>query len=139
MVTENIRAWEAYKTWRMNSLCDCLTTNDPQIVRRGVGQECYRDWEESCDFVLLPEVVESIFKDEASKAENIFCAWDGPEHAGLLCTLADDGLAAGLNNARANEVAVTSIGAIKHAKGVGLEVADLGEGGFGIDDRAVLQ
>ncbi|MDI6809936.1 MAG: hypothetical protein QME66_13370 [Candidatus Eisenbacteria bacterium] len=57
----------------------------------------------------------------------------------MLRALADDGLAAGLNNARANEAAVTSIGAIEHAGGVGLEVADLGAGGFGINDGAVLQ
>ena len=51
-------------------------------------------------------------------------AADGPVHAGLLESLADDGFAAGLHDAGADEQAALAEPVVAHAGGVVLEVAE---------------
>jgi hypothetical protein len=60
----------------------------------------------------------------ASQGDDGVCACDGSVHAGLLEALADDGLAAGLDDAGAHEQAALAEPVVAHPGSVVEEVAE---------------
>src|SRR5258708_202287 len=60
----------------------------------------------------------------AAQGDDGVGAADGPVHAGLLEALADDGFAAGLDDAGTGEEAALAEPVVAHAGGVVLEVAE---------------
>ena len=74
---------------------------------------------------VVPAGVPAMTQEEAAQAEDVLGPGFGPEHAGLFETLADHGLAAGFDDAKADkQVWVTKLG-VAHAFGISLQV-----GGF---------
>ena len=61
---------------------------------------------------VVPAEIPAMAQEEAPKAEDVFGAGFGPEHAGLFEALADDGLATGFDDARAAEKALFAVGQI---------------------------
>jgi len=73
---------------------------------------------------LLPEVFKSIRLDAAPEGDDVICALDGPEHAGVFEALSDDALASGFDDAGAEEEALFFELLVAHGVGVFLEVPD---------------
>ena len=84
----------------------------------------------------FPEVIEPATGPDAAKSQDVFHSAYPPEHARLLAASADDGLAAGFDDSRTDELAPAAEGAILHARHVANKVSQflfhrLGPGGAG--------
>src|SRR5258706_515158 len=77
---------------------------------------------ESGGKAALPVVFEAAIKMGAAEGEDGVGAADGPEHTGLFEAMADDGFAAGLDDAGADEQMLLAELGIVHPSGVGGEV-----------------
>lgn len=73
----------------------------------------------------FPEVVQTFAALDATQCQYVLNARLGPEHPRLFASLADDGLATGLDQTRSVEVALFAEGPVLHALDVLLEVAQL--------------
>ena len=71
---------------------------------------------------LCPDLVEAVAGVLAAQGEDAGGAGDVPAHAGQFEALADDGFAAGFDDAGADEHAVVAEVGVAHAVGVGFEV-----------------
>ena len=60
---------------------------------------------------------------DTAQSQDIFGTWLTPKHARLLTTSTNDRLAAGFDDARANEEALTAESAILHAGDIVDEIA----------------
>ena len=81
-------------------------------------------WGKSCGS-LFPVVFEAAGFDRAAQGDNGVSALEGPFHAGLFESLADDGFASGLDNPRAHKEALGTKLPVAHPVFVFLEVGDL--------------
>ena len=64
---------------------------------------------------LFPELIQPAAGMDAAQSQDIFRTGFAPEHARLLAAGADEGLAAGLDDPRADEEALTAKGPILHS------------------------
>src|SRR6266478_1919300 len=64
---------------------------------------------------LFPELLQATAGMDTAQSQDVFRSRFAPEHAGLLAAGANDRLASGLDDARADEEALAAEGAILHA------------------------
>src|SRR6266508_5475230 len=91
------------------------------IVTRGMPIEAH-----------FPEILQPPAGLDAAQGQNVFGARLAPKHAGLLAASSDDRFASGLNDARADEEALSAEGAILHPCHVVDEVAQFFFHGLGL-------
>src|SRR6516225_11405454 len=77
---------------------------------------------ESGGTAVLPVSFKPVVEVSAAQRQDGVGAADSPEHAGLLEARADDGFAAGLDNAGTNEQMLAAELGVAHTLGVFLEV-----------------
>jgi hypothetical protein len=81
--------------------------------------------------VCLPVILELTIELAAAKSDDGIGPTNGPEHAGLLAAATDNGLAAGFDDARADEPVLTAEFGIAHTLGVVVKVTCLSADLFG--------
>ncbi len=72
---------------------------------------------------MFPELVQASAAGDAAQRQNIFCAGQGPEHAGLFAACADDRFASSLHDTRTDKVPCGAKGAILHALDIALKIS----------------
>jgi hypothetical protein len=90
------------------------------VAKIGRGVSDIKMWSSSTP--VLPIVLELAIEMGATEVDDSVGAANGPEHAGLLEAGADDGLASGFDDARADKQVLAAKLGVAHALGISFKI-----------------